>query len=72
MPLQVGRNARVVTVAGGNLFALAAEHYGDHTLWSLIARANGLLDPFLDATVRDLVIPDRPASTASNTGVVGA
>ena len=71
MAIQVGRTVRTVTVSGANLFALAAEMYGDHTLWSAIARANGLLGPFVIGT-RDLVIPDRPAAKAANTGVVGA
>lgn len=41
---------KTVTVAGGNLFALALEHLGDATQWNRIAQANGLLDPFLNGT----------------------
>jgi nucleoid-associated protein YgaU len=38
---------KTVTVAGGNLFALALEHLEDATQWNRIAQANGLIDPFL-------------------------
>ena len=38
---------KTVTVAGGNLFALALEHLGDATQWNRIAQANGLIDPFV-------------------------
>jgi nucleoid-associated protein YgaU len=38
---------KTITVAGGNLFALALEHLGDATQWNRIAQANGLLDPFV-------------------------
>jgi nucleoid-associated protein YgaU len=48
-----------ITVAGGNLFALAAEHLGDATQWIRIARANDLSDPFLTGVVvLDMPAPD--------------
>ncbi|MGX7707974.1 hypothetical protein [Methylobacterium sp. Gmos1] len=71
MPLQVGRNATVVTVAGGNLFQIAAEQLGDHSQWDRIARLNGLLDPFLTGP-RDLLIPPRLPKGQTSSGVVGA
>lgn len=37
---------RKVTLDGVNLFALAAELYGDATLANVLAQANGLTDPF--------------------------
>ncbi len=40
-----------ITIAGGNLFAIAAQQYGDATAWLQIARANGLSDPFLSGLV---------------------
>jgi nucleoid-associated protein YgaU len=48
---------RTVTIAGGNLFRLAAELLGDATQWLRIAQANGLSDPAVSglATLR---IPD--------------
>lgn len=54
--------AMVVTVMNTNLFALAAKYYNDATQWILIARANGLSDPFIAGPVV-LVIPDNTAAT---------
>jgi hypothetical protein len=42
---------RTVTVAGGNLFALALQYLGDATQWNRIAQENGLLDPVLTGIV---------------------
>ncbi len=47
---------RTVTVAGGNLFALAALYLLDATQWIRIAQANGLSDPVISG-VQTLVIP---------------
>jgi nucleoid-associated protein YgaU len=49
-----------ITIAaspGDDLYRIAAEHYGDPEAWTLIARANSLFDPLVQA---DLVlnIPD--------------
>ncbi len=55
-----------ITVAGGNLFAIAAQQYGDATAWLQIARANGLSDPFLSGLVT-LTIP--PYDRAQSGGV---
>jgi nucleoid-associated protein YgaU len=49
-------NGQVVVVAGGNLFALAAQYLGDATQWIRIAQANQLSDPLLEG-VNTLVIP---------------
>jgi nucleoid-associated protein YgaU len=49
-------NGQVVVVAGGNLFALAAQYLGDATQWIRIAQANQLSDPQLEG-VNTLVIP---------------
>lgn len=56
-----------VTVAGGNLFAIAAKFYGDATVWNRIAAANGLVDPKISG-VMTLNLP-RPA--AGNGGILG-
>lgn len=48
---------RVVTVAGGNLFRLAADLLGDATQWLRIAQANGVSDPMIEGVVT-LRIPD--------------
>jgi len=60
---------RVINVAGGNLFALAAQYLGDATKWYQIAKANGLSDPMIVGTAT-LTIPQ--SSIASNGGVLGA
>jgi hypothetical protein len=46
----------LVTVVGGNLFALAAQYLNDATQWIRIAQANQLTDPVLQG-VNVLVIP---------------
>ena len=48
---------KTMTVAGGNLFRLAAEQLDDATQWIRIAQLNGINDPML-AGVVTLVIPD--------------
>ncbi|HST75456.1 MAG TPA: hypothetical protein VLJ20_08800 [Acetobacteraceae bacterium] len=52
---------RSITVAGGNLFQIAAEQLGDATQWIRIAQLNDLSDPML-AGVVTLLIPDRDLS----------
>jgi hypothetical protein len=47
---------RQVIESGVNLFALAAQLYGDATLANIIARANGLSDPLPQGVV-SLTIP---------------
>lgn len=36
-----------LTVAGGNLFRIAADQLGDATQWIRIAQLNGLADPII-------------------------
>lgn len=36
---------RTISVSGGNLFRLAAQHLNDATRWDEIARLNGVSDP---------------------------
>ena len=49
---------RTITVAGGNLFRIAADELGDATQWIRIAQLNGLSDPMLDGLMT-LRIPAR-------------
>jgi nucleoid-associated protein YgaU len=49
-------SGQVITVAGGNLFQLAAKYLNDATQWIRIAQANSLSDPVI-AGVQTLVIP---------------
>ena len=62
-------NAQVVTVAGGNLYTLASQYYGDPTMWPTIAQANGLTDPQL-VGLQTITIPPKPAVSAG--GVLSA
>ena len=52
----ISADGGVITVVGGNLYALAAQYLGDATQWIRIAQANGLSDPFLVGQVT-LTIP---------------
>ncbi len=49
---------QTMTIAGGNLFRLAATELGDATQWIRIAQLNNLSDPTLSGVVT-LLIPDR-------------
>ncbi len=53
-------------VAGGNLFALAAQYLQDATQWIRIAQANDLRDPVITG-VQTLVIP--PVDATAGGGV---
>jgi hypothetical protein len=50
-----------LTVAGGNLFQIAAQQLNDATQWIRIAQLNGIEDPMLSGVVT-LLIPDIDAS----------
>jgi len=64
----VGDSGKTITVAGGNLFSLAASEYNDASAWTAIARANGLVDPVIDG-VHTLWVPPLPGATG---GVLNA
>ena len=49
---------RSITVAGGNLFRIAAVELGDATQWIRIAQLNGLSDPFVGGPLT-LKLPER-------------
>jgi len=48
---------KTITIAGGNLFQIAATELGDATQWIRIAQLNNLSDPMLSGVVT-LLIPD--------------
>lgn len=58
---------RTITIAGSNLFRIAAEQLGDATQWIRIAELNRLSDPFVTG-VTSLRIP-APDATAGG-GIV--
>ena len=63
------RTLKTIRVAGGNLFALAAQELGDATQWDRIARLNDLDDPMIEGVVT-LVIPPVDGR-AGNGGILG-
>jgi nucleoid-associated protein YgaU len=58
----VNASASVVNTAGGNLFQIAQDEYGDATDWPAIAAANGLTDPFIQGS-ETLTIPPQPGDS---------
>lgn len=48
-----------VTQAGGNLFQLATQEYGDPLAWTALAKANALSDPQLTG-INTLIVPPAP------------
>ena len=56
----LGSGSMSVTQAGGDLFTVAANEYGDARGWSAIAAANNLTDPKLSG-ITTLAIPPLPA-----------
>ncbi|MBI1214131.1 MAG: hypothetical protein GC190_21930 [Alphaproteobacteria bacterium] len=52
-----------VTLAGGNLYQIASEEYGDPTVWTGIAKANDLTDPQVQG-VQTITVP--PASDGAD------
>jgi hypothetical protein len=59
-------NQQTITIAGGNLFALAAQYLNDATQWVRIAQANNLSDPVLQG-INTLIIP--PVNAAAGGGI---
>jgi hypothetical protein len=49
--IEAGTIGKVLTVTNANLYRIAAEEYGDATQWTVIANANGLTDPMIEATL---------------------
>lgn len=61
----IGAGGAEVVVAGGDLYRIAQDAYGDATAWATIARANCITDPVLTG-VQTILIPP----SAGNTGGV--
>jgi hypothetical protein len=55
----VSSSGQQVTTAGGNLYRMATDAYGDPSAWTGIARANSLTDPQL-AGINTIEIPSLP------------
>lgn len=62
--VRAGLSGQTLVVNGANLYQLAAKYYGDASLWTTIAKANGLVDPVIKSgTVISLVIPSQTTDT---------
>jgi hypothetical protein len=55
----IGTAGRQVATAGGNLYQMASDAYGDAMAWTGIAKANGLKDPKISG-VQTLTVPALP------------
>jgi hypothetical protein len=58
----VNGSPNTVATAGGNLFQIASQEYGDPSDWTAIATANGLVDPFIQGN-QVLTIPLAPGES---------
>lgn len=58
----IGTSGSKVTTAGGNLYQMAANAYGDAMAWPTIAKANGLSDPILSG-VQTVTVPAQSGNT---------
>lgn len=65
----MGITSRTVS-PGDDLYALAVLYYGDASAWTLIARANGLIDPLVQ-TDSTLIIPSYVAPQV-NSGILAS
>lgn len=54
-----GPTNKTIQVGGGSLQQVAAQQYGDATLWPIIAQANNMADPQISG-IQTLIIPPRP------------
>lgn len=58
-------NQSISVAQGDDLFRIATQFYGDAGAWTLIASANGLSDPVIQADAT-LVVPDYNAARAGD------
>jgi L-ascorbate metabolism protein UlaG (beta-lactamase superfamily) len=58
---------QIVTVAGGNLFQIAAQYLQDATQWIRIAQLNSISDPWLSG-ITTITLPDIDASAGGGIG----
>lgn len=59
-----GADGQTISINGANLFKVSSQYYGDATLWTTIAKANGLVDPVVPSgVVFNLLIPSQTVDT---------
>lgn len=61
-------NNSIPVSQGDDLYRIAVQTYGDASAWTLIANANGLTDPLIQAD-QSLVVPDY-SKTRANDGIL--
>lgn len=72
MSLNIGAltaGTKTVTTGATNLYAMAANQYGDAMAWTQLAQANGLTDPVISG-IATLTVP--PARSSSTGGILNA
>ncbi len=55
----LGPTSKTIQVGGGTLQQIAAQEYGDASLWPVIAKANNISDPVITG-IKTLIIPPAP------------
>lgn len=60
---------RIERVSNTSLFHVAAKFFGDPTLWTVLAEANGLEDPWITEMVELKIPPNNDLQ--SNGGILG-
>ncbi len=58
---QTADGVREITLSGGNLYQVAADQYGDASLWGSLASANNITDPQLTG-INTIIVPSNPTS----------
>jgi hypothetical protein len=66
-----GNSGQFLNTAGGNLYQVASQQYGDPTAWTVLAKANGVTDPQVQG-LKTLNIPPAPSGAAPVGGVLSA
>lgn len=61
--------AKIVRASNTTLFDIAAQEFGDATLWYVIARLNGLTDPWIEG-LQEIKVP-QDEGLVSNGGILG-
>ena len=61
---------KVVRVSNTTLYHLAAYHYNDARMWTYIAQANDLIDPWIFG-ISEIIIPNVGQSNGTPSGILG-
>lgn len=58
----IGTGTKTVTTAGGSLYKISQQQYGDASQWPTLAKANGMTDPQISG-VKTITVPSVPNSS---------